>query len=69
MLTIAGDINIKAVKSPMRLLFGAAESPARPSTSRSMVRGAEVDRLGSADSVFEVMNLTTPMNTHGCVFR
>ncbi|KAM9495457.1 treslin [Clarias gariepinus] len=53
-----GDINIKAVKSPMRLLFGAAESPARPSTSRSMVRGAEVDRLGSADSVFENSNKT-----------
>lgn len=32
-LTFVGDINIKAVKSPMRLLFGAAESPVRTRTS------------------------------------
>lgn len=68
MLTIVGAINIQAVKSPMRLLFGAAESPARPSTSKSIIRDAEVDRLGSTDSVFEVINLPTPMNIQGCVF-
>ncbi|XP_060770714.1 treslin isoform X2 [Neoarius graeffei] len=53
-----GGINIKDVKSPLRLLFGAAESPARPSTSRSIIRDAEVDRLGSPDSVFENCNKT-----------
>lgn len=69
MLTIIGSINIKDVKSPMRLLFGAAESPARPSTSRSIIRDAEVDRLGSTDSVFEVINLPAPVNTQGCEFQ
>ncbi|GAA6091465.1 treslin [Tachysurus ichikawai] len=53
-----GDINIKGVKSPMRLLFGAAESPARTSTSRSTCKDAEVARLGSTDSVFENCNKT-----------
>lgn len=69
MPTVVGGINIKAVKSPMRLLFGAAESPARPSTSRSIIRGDEVDRLDSTDSVFEVINLPAPINTRDCVFR
>ncbi|XP_058264470.1 treslin isoform X2 [Hemibagrus wyckioides] len=55
---VVGGINIKAVKSPMRLLFGAAESPARPSTSRSIFKDAEVGRLGSTDSVFENCNKT-----------
>ncbi|MCI4381888.1 hypothetical protein PGIGA_G00257280 [Pangasianodon gigas] len=59
-----GGINIKAVKSPMRLLFGAAESPARPSTSRSIIRDAEVDRLGSTDSVFENCNKTPRKSPH-----
>lgn len=67
-LTVVGGINIKAVKSPLRLLFGAAESPARPSTSRSIFRGDEGDRLGSTDSVFEVINLPAPVNTQGRVF-
>lgn len=68
MLTIVGDIKIKAVKSPMRLLFGAAESPARPSTSRSVIRDDEVDRLRSIDCVFEVINLPAPANKRGSVF-
>lgn len=68
-LTVGGGINIKAVKSPMRLLFGAAESPARPSTSRSVVRDGEVDRLGSTDSVFEVISLPAPTNKRGYVFQ
>ncbi|KAF7702015.1 treslin isoform X2 [Silurus meridionalis] len=53
-----GGINIKAVKSPMRLLFGAAVSPARPSTSRSTIRNTKVDRLESTESVFENCNKT-----------
>ncbi|KAF4081418.1 hypothetical protein AMELA_G00161220 [Ameiurus melas] len=67
--TVVGDINIKAVKSPMRLLFGAAASPARPSTSKSIIRDAEVDWLGSTDSVFKNCNKTprkSPYNQLGC---
>ncbi|TSK13370.1 Treslin [Bagarius yarrelli] len=48
-----GDVNVKAVKSPMRLLFGAAESPARPSASRAILKDAEVVRPCLTDSVFE----------------
>ncbi|XP_007244308.3 treslin isoform X1 [Astyanax mexicanus] len=54
-----GDINVGDVKSPMRLLFGAAQSPARPSTSSWGAREKGNLRLGSTDSVFENLN-TTP---------
>lgn len=67
MITLIGGINIKDVKSPLRLLFGAAESPARPSTSRSIIRDAEVDRLGSPDSVFEVKPASTNEHTRLCI--
>ncbi|XP_076863493.1 treslin [Brachyhypopomus gauderio] len=53
-----GGINVNVVKSPMRLLFGAAQSPGNPSSSpREPVNSKEV-RLGSARTGFENLNKT-----------
>ncbi|XP_036432110.1 LOW QUALITY PROTEIN: treslin [Colossoma macropomum] len=53
-----GGINVDGVKSPMRLLFGAAQSPVRPSTSSWGTRHSGKVRLESTDSVFENCNKT-----------
>ncbi|XP_017554944.1 treslin isoform X1 [Pygocentrus nattereri] len=53
-----GGINVDGVKSPMRLLFGAAQSPVRPSTSSWRPRDSGKVRLESTDSVFESCNKT-----------
>ncbi|XP_077425544.1 treslin isoform X2 [Vanacampus margaritifer] len=57
------DVNIKKIRSPMRLLFGAAESPGRPSTSTGSTRTSRT-RLSTDCSVFESPN-KTPEKTHG----
>nr|XP_057931205.1 treslin isoform X2 [Doryrhamphus excisus] len=46
------NVNVKKVQSPMRLLFGAAESPCRPSTSAAATRTTR-SRLSTDSSVFE----------------
>ncbi|KAM3870121.1 treslin [Diretmus argenteus] len=56
-------VNLKTVRSPMRLLFGAAESPGRPSTSSSHATRTSRRRL-CTDSVFESPNKTPP-GKHG----
>ncbi|XP_049431138.1 treslin isoform X2 [Epinephelus fuscoguttatus] len=48
-------INIKTVRSPMRLLFGAANSPSRPSEPSARVTRS---RLSTDSSVFESPNKT-----------
>lgn len=49
------SVNVKRVRSPMRLLFGAAQSPSRPSTSlESRATRATRTRLSTDSSVFEV---------------
>ncbi|XP_072529843.1 treslin [Salminus brasiliensis] len=53
-----GDINVGVVKSPMRLLFGAAQSPVHPSTSSLGTREKGNFRLGCTDSGFENFNRT-----------
>ncbi|KAI4902695.1 hypothetical protein NFI96_028969 [Prochilodus magdalenae] len=53
-----GGINVDGVKSPMRLLFGATQSPVRPSTSSWGPRDNGKLRLESTDSVFENFNKT-----------
>ncbi|XP_066525723.1 treslin [Hoplias malabaricus] len=52
------------VKSPMRLLFGAAQSPIHPSTSSRGTRDSGKDRLDSNDSVFENVNKTPRKSPH-----
>ncbi|XP_054633806.1 treslin isoform X2 [Dunckerocampus dactyliophorus] len=56
------DVNVKKVRSPLRLLFGAAESPCRPSTSAAAIRTTR-SRLSTDSSVFESPN-KTPEKTH-----
>ncbi|XP_053174522.1 treslin [Scomber japonicus] len=51
------NINVKTVRSPMRLLFGAADSPTRPSTSGESTRASR-RRLSTDSSVFESPNKT-----------
>ncbi|XP_062276803.1 treslin [Scomber scombrus] len=51
------NINVKTVRSPMRLLFGAAASPTRPSTSGESTRASR-RRLSTDSSVFESPNKT-----------
>lgn len=46
-------VNIKTVRSPMRLLFGAANSPSRPSDQSCATRATR-SRLSTDSSVFEV---------------
>ncbi|XP_049579182.1 treslin [Syngnathus scovelli] len=56
------DVNVKKVRSPMRLLFGATQSPARPSTAGST--WTSTTRLSADSSVFESPN-KTPKKTRG----
>ncbi|XP_061139291.1 treslin isoform X2 [Syngnathus typhle] len=56
------DVNVKNVRSPMRLLFGATQSPAHPSTLGSAWTGTT--RLSTDSSVFESPN-KTPEKTRG----
>ncbi|KAM7415056.1 hypothetical protein PAMA_019741 [Pampus argenteus] len=51
------SVNVKTVRSPMRLLFGAADSPTRPSTSVESMRATRT-RLSTDSSVFESPNKT-----------
>ncbi|XP_041966788.1 treslin isoform X1 [Alosa sapidissima] len=56
-----GSISVGAVKSPVRLLFGAAKSPERPATSSEStgVRSSRRFLIGSTESdVFESPNKT-----------
>ncbi len=46
-------VNVKTVRSPMRLLFGAADSPSRPSDQSYSTRATR-SRLSTDSSVFEV---------------
>lgn len=58
---LPGSISVGEVKSPMRLLFGAAKSPGRPSTSSDSigVRSSRRNLLPSTESdVFEVCSVT-----------
>ncbi|XP_077452629.1 treslin isoform X2 [Stigmatopora argus] len=57
------EVSLKNVRSPLRLLFGAAESPARPSTSDGATRTCRT-RASTDSSVFE-SPLKTPEKTHG----
>ncbi|XP_031151061.1 treslin isoform X2 [Sander lucioperca] len=50
-------VNIKTVRSPMRLLFGAANSPSRPSDQSCATRATR-SRLSTDSSVFESPNKT-----------
>ncbi|XP_074489924.1 treslin isoform X1 [Sebastes fasciatus] len=50
-------VNVKAVRSPMRLLFGAAVSPGRPSDQSGATRLTR-SRLSTESSVFESPNKT-----------
>ncbi|XP_078112732.1 treslin isoform X1 [Sander vitreus] len=50
-------VNIKTVRSPMRLLFGAANSPSRPSDQSCATRPTR-SRLSTDSSVFESPNKT-----------
>ncbi|XP_054476516.1 treslin [Anoplopoma fimbria] len=51
------DVNVKTVRSPMRLLFGAARSPSRPSEQSGATRLTR-SRLLTDSSVFESPNKT-----------
>ncbi|XP_045892983.1 treslin [Micropterus dolomieu] len=50
-------LNVKTVRSPMRLLFGAADSPSRPSDQSSATRATR-SRLSTDSTVFESPNKT-----------
>ncbi|XP_042352792.1 treslin [Plectropomus leopardus] len=50
-------VNVKTVRSPMRLLFGAADSPSRPSEQSCATRATR-SRLSTDSSVFESPNKT-----------
>lgn len=62
-------INIKTVRSPMRLLFGAANSPSRPSEPSARVTRS---RLSTDSSVFEVRSFCNNMvhqnSSHALVY-
>ncbi|XP_071348126.1 treslin isoform X2 [Trachinotus anak] len=51
------SVNVKTVRSPMRLLFGAADSPGRPSDQSGATRFTR-SRLSTDSSVFESPNKT-----------
>ncbi|XP_047453301.1 treslin isoform X2 [Mugil cephalus] len=51
------ELKLKSVRSPMRLLFGAADSPSRPS-DQSRANRATRSRLFTDSSVFESPNKT-----------
>ncbi|XP_056138313.1 treslin [Lampris incognitus] len=54
-------VNLKRVRSPMRLLFGAAQSPGRPSTSsQSYATRSNRRQLSTDADVFESPNKTPP---------
>ncbi|XP_019729447.1 treslin isoform X2 [Hippocampus comes] len=64
------DVNVEKVRSPMRLLFSAAQSPARPSTSTGSTRSSGT-RLSADSSVFESPSKTpekTPKRCGGANF-
>ncbi|XP_077373736.1 treslin [Festucalex cinctus] len=56
------DVNVKKIRSPVRLLFGAAQSPGRPSASTGSTQTSRT-RLSTDSSVFESPN-KTPEKTH-----
>ncbi|XP_018541184.2 LOW QUALITY PROTEIN: treslin [Lates calcarifer] len=51
------EVNVKTVRSPMRLLFGAADSPSRPSDQLVATRATR-SQLFTDSSVFESPNKT-----------
>ncbi|KAG7221120.1 hypothetical protein INR49_017561 [Caranx melampygus] len=58
-------VNVKTVRSPMHLLFGAADSPVRPSDQSATTRATR-SRLSADSSVFESPSKTptrSPSNT------
>ena len=60
-------INVKMVRSPMRLLFGAAESPSRLSDPPTATRATR-SRLYTDSSVFEVSSLISSwVQVHQCL--
>ncbi|XP_061630273.1 treslin isoform X2 [Phyllopteryx taeniolatus] len=61
----SSDVNLKKVRSPLRLLFGAAESPRRPSTSTGSTRTSRT-RLSTDSSVFESPNKTPEKRPGRC---
>ncbi|XP_061750511.1 treslin isoform X2 [Nerophis ophidion] len=61
-LPLSEDINVKKVRSPMRLLFGEAESPCRPSTSAEEPRTTR-SRVSIDSSVFESPDKTPEKST------
>nr|XP_020478246.1 LOW QUALITY PROTEIN: treslin [Monopterus albus] len=54
------EVNVEAVRSPMRLLFGAATSPSHRSDQSCATRATR-SQLSSDSSVFESPNKTTTM--------
>ncbi|XP_061919303.1 treslin isoform X2 [Entelurus aequoreus] len=67
-LPLSEDVNVKKVRSPMRLLFGAAESPCRPSTSAEEPRNTR-SRLSTDSSVFESPVKTPEKSTRALCWR
>ncbi|XP_061780817.1 treslin isoform X2 [Nerophis lumbriciformis] len=67
-LPLSEDVNVKKVRSPMRLLFGAAESPCRPSTSAEEPRTTR-SRLSTDSSVFESPVKTPEKSTRALCWR
>ncbi|XP_061679100.1 treslin isoform X2 [Syngnathoides biaculeatus] len=59
------ELNIQKVRSPLRLLFGAAESPGRPSTSAGSTRTVR-SRLWTDSNVFESPNKTPKKRPGKC---
>ncbi|XP_032378499.1 treslin isoform X1 [Etheostoma spectabile] len=58
-------VNIKTVRSPMRLLFGAAKSPSRPSDLSCATRATR-SRLSTDSCVFESPNKTPTKSPGKC---
>ncbi|KAI3371069.1 hypothetical protein L3Q82_023703, partial [Scortum barcoo] len=58
-------VNVKTVRSPMRLLFGAADSPTRPS-DQSYTTRATRSRLSTDSSVFESPTKTPTKSPGKC---
>ncbi|XP_039989565.1 treslin [Xiphias gladius] len=63
-------VNVKTVRSPMRLLFGAADSPNRPSDQPGATRATR-SRLSTDSNVFESPNKTPTKSPskHGRAMR
>uniref|UniRef100_A0A8C7XEL2 Treslin n=1 Tax=Oryzias sinensis TaxID=183150 RepID=A0A8C7XEL2_9TELE len=59
----ACEVNIKTVKSPLRLLFGAAESPGR---DQPVATRTTRSRLSTGSSVFESPNKTPTKSPNRC---